>query len=75
VKPAGAPAGIQLEMRPYTRSRSSFESAMESAASAPQHDDNAQAVIAAIPGEDLHSEPTQGEARIFCLSITQLMRK
>ena len=38
---------------------------MESAASAPQPDDNAQTVFAAIPGEDLHSEPTQREAGLL----------
>ena len=62
--PAGS-TWIQVKMRPYTRSRSSDASAMESAASAPQPDDNAQTVFAAIPGEDLHSEPTQREAGLL----------
>ena len=54
-----------LRMRPITRSQSSDPSAMESAASVPQPDDNAQTVFAAIPGEDLHSEPTQREAGLL----------
>ena len=52
---------MSAENASNTRSRSSDASAMESATSAPQPDDNAQAVFAAIPSED--SELTQGDRK------------